>query len=42
MEYIIHKVSQSRRAYEQRRNTLAFAVVLALTITIALVVFIVG
>ncbi|HEY4978199.1 MAG TPA: hypothetical protein VII25_03455 [Candidatus Acidoferrum sp.] len=42
MEYAIHKAIESRRAYEQRRHTLAFAMVLALTITVALVVLIIG
>ncbi len=42
MEYVVHKAIESRRAYQQRRHTLAFAVAIALTIAVALVVLLVG
>jgi hypothetical protein len=42
MEYAVHKAIESRRAYQHRRHTLAFAVAVALTIAVALVVLMVG
>jgi len=42
MEHIIHKPIESRRAYEQRRHTLAFAMILALAVAAALAVLLVG
>src|SRR5271154_6637225 len=42
MEHILRKPVESRRAYQQRRKTIAFAIVLALGITFALVVLLAG
>jgi uncharacterized protein GlcG (DUF336 family) len=42
MEHILRKPVESRRAYQQRRKTIAFAIVLALGITAALVVLLAG
>ncbi len=36
MEHALRKPVESRRAYDQRRKTLAFAVVLALSLAAAL------
>src|ERR1035437_433504 len=42
MEHVIHKPTESRRAYEQRRHTIAFAMILALVVAAALAVLLVG
>lgn len=42
MEHAIHKPIESRRAYEQRRQTLAFAIGLALAVAVALSVVLFG
>jgi uncharacterized protein GlcG (DUF336 family) len=42
MEHILRKPVESRRAYQQRRKTIAFGIVLALAITASLVVLLAG
>jgi len=42
MEHILRKSVESRRAYEQRRKTLAFGVILALSVAAALAFVLIG
>jgi len=42
MEHILRRPVESRRAYEQRRKTLAFGVVLALSVAAALAFVLMG
>jgi hypothetical protein len=42
MEHILRKPVESRRAYEQRRKTLAFGVILALSVAVALAFVLMG
>jgi uncharacterized protein GlcG (DUF336 family) len=42
MEHIIHRQIESRRAYQQRRKTIAFAMVLALVLSVALAFLLMG
>ena len=42
MEHILNKPIESRRAYKQRRHTIAFGMVIALVIAAALVVLLVA
>jgi hypothetical protein len=42
MEHVLRRPVESRRAYKQRRKTLAWGMILALTITAALAVLLVG
>jgi len=42
MEHILRKPVESRRAYEQRRKTLVFGVILALSLAVALVFVLIG
>ena len=42
MEHIPRRPVESRRAYEQRRKTLAFGVVLALSVAVALAFVLMG
>lgn len=42
MEYVIRKAIESRRAYEQRRRTLAIAILCSLAVAVALAVILVG
>lgn len=42
MEHVLNKPIESRRAYQQRRHTIAFGIVIALVIAVALVVLLVA
>jgi len=42
MEHVLRKHMESRHAYEQRRKTLAFGVVLALSLAVALAFVLMG
>lgn len=42
MEHAIHRPIESRRAYRQRRHTIAFAMVLALSVAVALSLLLLG
>jgi hypothetical protein len=42
MEHAIHKPIESRRAYQHRRHTIGFAMILALTIAVALAALLLG
>jgi len=42
MEHALNKPIESRRAYQQRRHTIAFGIVIALVIAVALVVLLVA
>lgn len=42
MEHTIHKPIESRRAYQHRRHTIGFAMVLALTVAVALTFLLLG
>ncbi len=42
MEHTVHRQIESSRAYQQRRKTIGFALVLALLLSVALVVLLVG
>jgi hypothetical protein len=42
MEYIVRKQIESRRAYEQRQKTIGFAMILALALSVALAVLLMG
>jgi hypothetical protein len=42
MEHVLRKPVESRRAYEQRRRTLAFGTVLALSLALALAFVLLG
>ena len=42
MEHAIHKPIESRRAYQHRRHTIGFAMILALTVAVALTLLLLG
>ena len=42
MDHAIHKPVESRHAYEHRRHTIGFAMILALTVAAALALLLVG
>jgi hypothetical protein len=42
MEHVLRKHMESRHAYEQRRKTLAFGVVLAISLAVALAFILIG
>ena len=42
MEHVIHKPIESRRAYEHRRHTIGFAMLLALSVAVALTFLLLG
>ena len=42
MEHIVRKQIESMRAYEQRRQTIGFAMVLTLVVSVVLIILLVG
>ncbi|HYW67850.1 MAG TPA: hypothetical protein VFB10_14230 [Candidatus Dormibacteraeota bacterium] len=42
MEHVLREPVESRRAYEQRRKTLAFGMILALSLALALAFVLIG